>query len=93
MSAAKEIFLKDKDLRGKLAAVTQSDWFRTVLAYAKAELMDDGAVNGDMLAGARKLESILLNLPEEEAPRPSFPGPGLQHETPLPDSRKHKTDS
>jgi len=90
MGEAKQLFQKDKDKRDSLAAIVGSDWFKTALAFAKSELMDDAGVDSAQLAGARKFESILLSLPVVDEPAAEFPGPGLHHQAPVSESRKPK---
>lgn len=79
MGAAKERFLKDREMSEKLRACTHADWFKNALMFASAVLMERSDITVDELRGAKKLEAALLDLGDpEEKPSP-FPNSGLDH--------------
>jgi hypothetical protein len=81
MGDAKDLFLKQQQLREQWLAIAKTDWFRQALVYAMGELMNAPDVNTDNLKGARQYERILLGLGDDEnQPPEQFPTSGLSHD-------------
>lgn len=78
MGAAKDLLLKNTELRDRLASVTHADWFKTVLVYVSAEF-NESCGSADEFKGARKFRDILVDMAEEPPQRPVMPKPGLHH--------------
>jgi hypothetical protein len=81
MGQSKTVFLKRKELSDKLAAVTSSDWFKECLAFAMAEFTEGEGVTTEHLAGIRKFQIVLMDLPEDDSDGlGGFPSSGLIHD-------------
>lgn len=80
MSQTKSAFLKMDKLKEQASAVTESDWFRVFMTFARGQLMEKKHVTMENITGAQMLEEIMLDLPREIDPSSGqFPGPGLDH--------------
>lgn len=75
---AKQLFLKNKDLRDRWSAITHSSWFGEILVYARSAFMD-GAVTEAQLKGAKDYEQILCSLCDGEAGEAPAIFTGLNH--------------
>jgi len=76
---ARDLLAKDKDLRDKLASVTQAEWFEQALAYVKTDIFSRDGLNADHLKGARMFEETLLAIAAPEATEDEQISPGLVH--------------
>jgi hypothetical protein len=87
MPSSKELFINDKILRDKLAAVTGSDWFAEALMYVRSELMD-GEITEQELSGAKKFQKILMTLADPTYVAPEPLKTGLTHNIDNPRTEK-----
>lgn len=88
----KDLFLREKDARDKLAGIVSADWFAKSIAYAKAELASIPGMNSDKLEGARLFIDILCSLPNDPGEAATFTS-GIQHDLDNPQPQKPKTES
>lgn len=88
MSDAKNIFVKNKELRDYLNAIVHNENFTLCMAYADSEMLAFPNLNADMIRGAQLFKQMLTNLPETESPIGEPLSSGLVHEPPVPKSRQ-----
>lgn len=74
----KETFLRRKELREQLAAVTHADWFKEAMVFIRAEMMSS-KVSTEELEGARKFEEVLMTIADFDTDNPAGPSTGLDH--------------
>ncbi len=83
----KETFLRQKELREKLAAVTHADWFKQAMIYVRSELMSS-KITTEELEGARKFEGLLMTIADFEVSEETAPKTGLHHDLDVAATRK-----
>lgn len=84
---AKELFLKNKELRDRWSAVVHADWFEEVLVYARGSFMDAKRTEAEM-EGAKAYETILLSLCDVEGEVTAPILTGLHHDLDNPQPTK-----
>lgn len=93
MSAAKDLFLKNKDLRAWWTTVLEDERFQTVLLHARSEFLD-ALPSNEALNGGKNYEAILINLGDVPDPGADLlvkANPGLEHfADAMPDKPKKK---
>lgn len=89
MNTAKELFLKNKELREKWAAVAHADWFGEVLVFARSVCMDNKPT-AEKIMGMLEFESALLSICDEQVVSVEYPSSGIRHDI---DRTSKKQDS
>lgn len=79
MKTQKELLNENKELRDKLAAVTQADWFAVALAHVRAEMFGLDNLNAHHLKGAQIFERILVTLAAPDVAETEDLSSGLDH--------------
>lgn len=92
MGIAKDLLLKDEDLRGFALATVKKEQFGKLITFCKGEMMDAHGTSADQLVGANKFVSILLTIADDEPKPPAYPSSGLQHNLEV-DRTKPKTET
>lgn len=71
MSQAKELLIKNTELRDRLIAVTASDWWKEAMMYVKAHAIEQMTDPAD-LSGMRLFEHSLMTISDSQyvAPEP-----------------------
>lgn len=75
---AKELFLKNKELRDRWSAVVHADWFEEVLVYARGALLDTKRTEAE-IDGAKAYELTLCSLCDNEGEVTTEVFTGLNH--------------
>lgn len=91
MADSKSLFLRNKDDVKAALAITTTDIFYKMIAYARAEFSQSNP-SSEESNGANKFISILMSLPEEEPVIPENLTSGLEHDLSIPDRSEPKTE-
>ena len=79
MAQSKDQFCRSKEDVSAALAITKSDIFFKMLAYARAEFSERNPTLEQSM-GANNFVNILLDLPEETEQEPEWVGSGLKHD-------------
>ena len=91
MADSKVLFLRNKDDVKAALAITTSDIFYKMIAYARAEFTQTNP-SAEQSEGANKFIGILMSLPEEEPVIPENLTSGITHDLSVPERTEPKTE-
>jgi len=79
MTSSKEAFQRNEELAKAWVTVCKSSMFGSVLIHARSAMMEQGCT-AEMLIGANRFVSTMLDLPEQELTAEQMKGPALVHD-------------
>jgi len=89
MASSKDLFLRNEEDVKAALAITKSDIFFKLLAYARAEFTQRNPT-AEQSTGANNFISILADLPEENTEEPEWVQSGLKHDLSVPERTEPK---